>query len=109
MRDVAQLLQVFKDRQNGPASEFNRSGNIFWQNARQIFRDAAAGDVRHARDQIRRRQLADDVQIAAVRLHQRDASFFFQFIHVVVSSVARGFKKQFSRQRVAIGVQAGRR
>ena len=44
-----------------------------------------------------------------MHLHQRRSRLVLQFVHVLVGCVAGNLEKQFARQRIAIGVQTGRR
>ena len=76
------------------------------QDARQVLRDAAAGDVRHAGGHPRADELLDHMQIAAVRAKQRCAGLFFNRRHVLRGLVAGHLEQQLARQRVAVGVQA---
>ena len=62
LRHVAQLAQVFEDGQHRPRSDLDLRPDALGQNARQILRNAAAGDVRHARGEPARHQLLDDVR-----------------------------------------------
>ena len=74
---LPELPQVLEERQHA-ASEpsLDLGGDALGQDAGQIFGDAAAGDVRHAATTPARDELLDDVQVAAVGLHQRGAGLF---------------------------------
>jgi hypothetical protein len=106
-RDLAELAEVLEDGKHGPGADFDLRGGAFGQDAREIFRDAAAGDVRHASGEARSYELLDDVEVAAVRLHERRASFFFDGGDVLGGLVAGDFKEELAGERVTIGVQAG--
>src|ERR1700721_2292835 len=93
-----------EDGKHGPGADFDLRGGAFGQDAREIFRDAAAGDVGHASGEARSYELLDDVEVAAVRLHERRASFFFDGGHVLGGLVAGDFKEELAGERVTIGV-----
>ena len=79
------------------------------QNARQVFGDASAGDVRHGGNTIGRNHFFDYRPVAPVGAQQLVADFALEFIDIAVGRVAGHFKKQLAGQRIAVGVQAGGR
>ena len=45
--DIAQLRKITKNRKYWPGSQIDHGFNVFWNRARKVSRDAAAGDVGH--------------------------------------------------------------
>ena len=84
---------MLEKRRGGPAAEFDERGAGFGKDAWKIFGDTAAGDVRHAGYEVCSGEFLDDAEVAAVRLHQRGAGFFFEFVDVLVGGVLCDFEK----------------
>ena len=80
---------------------------VLGQDAREIVRDAAAGDVGHARGVVAGGELLDEAEVAAVGLHQGSAGFFLERVDVLLGLVLRDFEEELAGERVAVGVQAG--
>jgi hypothetical protein len=82
------------------------------QDAREVRRDAAAGDVGEAADQreaalrLRAGELLDDREIAAVGAHEGRAGLVLELVDVVVGGVAGDLEEELAGERVAVGVEA---
>ena len=84
------------------------AASAFGQDARQVFGDAAAGDVGHAVDAGRLAvSFLMTLQVAAVGLHQRGAGLVLEGVDVLVGLVLGDFEEELAGERVAVGVQAG--
>ena len=79
------------------------------QHARQVVGDPAAGDVRHRLDAAAVEQRTDHRQVRAVRLEQRVADGAAELRHMTIDPQAQMLEHDPARQRVAVGVQPGRR
>src|SRR5690348_4129185 len=60
--DIAEVLEVLEDGQHRPAAEFDMRRDGAGQDAGQVLRDAAAGDVRHARHVVAGGELFDEAE-----------------------------------------------
>ena len=107
LRNLAELAEVFEDRQHGPGADLDLSAGSFGQNAGKVFGDAAAGDVGHAGGEPGGDQFLNDVEVAAVRLHERGAGFLLDGSDVLRGLVAADFEEELAGERVAVGVEAG--
>ena len=110
---VAIAPRVCKQRKSGgtrPRARIDRRGAAVGQHARQILGDAAAGDVRHPLDESRVEQRPHRAQVRPMRREQRlaDASSPSSGTNVVRREAA-DVEEHAARQRIAVGVQTGRR
>ncbi len=96
--DVAEVLQVFEERRDGPTGEVDDGRGAAGQDARQVLRDAAAGDVRHAADDAGGSELPDDAEVAAVGTHEGGASLVLELVDVVVRVVMGDLEEQLARE-----------
>ena len=87
----------------------DRSAGALGQDARQVLGDPAARDVRHALHELPVDERLHRAQIAAVRHQQRVADRGAELGHVAVERQSEPLEHDPARQRVAVGVQAGRR
>src|SRR5215467_5376797 len=106
LRNVTERLQVSKDGQHGPRSELDHGSRPAGQNARKIFGDASAGDVRQRRNALGHQQFLDDCPIAAVCLHELVADLALDLVDVSFRLVFRYFEQKFACQRIAVGMQS---
>src|SRR6202140_4012593 len=104
--DVAEFLQMFKNGQNRPGTEFDHSRRAFGQHWGQVLGDAAAGNVRQRRDALARDHLPNDRPVAAMGPHEFVADLVLDLADKGLEGIPRDFKEQFASQRVSIGVQA---
>src|ERR1700730_4002985 len=102
LRYIAELLQVGEERRKRPACSVDLRGDVFWQDAWEIFRNAAAGDVGHAGDSARARELANDRQIAAVYFHQRGTGFFFERRDAIAGFMTGGLEDELAGERITV-------
>lgn len=109
LRDLAELAEVIKDGQDGPGADFDLRAGAFGQNAREIFSDAAAGNVGHAYGEACADEFLNDVEIAAVGLHEGRARFLLDGGDVLRRLVAGDFKEQLAGEGVAVGMEASGR
>ena len=109
LRDLAEVAEVLEDRQDGPGANLDLRAGVFGQDAGQVFRDAAAGDVGHAGGEAAGDELLNDVEIAAVGLHKSRAGFLLDSGDVLGGFVAGDLKEELAGERVAVGVEAGGR
>ena len=104
---VAELAEMFKDGQNGPGAELDLGGGAGGQDAGQIFRDAAAGDVGHAADEFGAGELLEDGQVAAVGGEQDVCGAAPESGDALAGLVAGDLEEELAGQRVTVGVESG--
>ena len=107
--DIAEVLEMGEQRRNLPGGEVYDRVQTLGENARQVLRDAAAGDVGHARDKAARGELPDDAEVAAVRAHEGRAGLVLELVDVVIGAIFCDFKQQLAGERVAVGMETIRR
>src|SRR6202140_1270785 len=106
LSDVAEFLQMFKDGQNRPGTEFDHSRRAFGQHSWQVLGDAAAGNVGQRRDALTRDHLPNNRPVAAMGPHEFVADLVLDLADKGLEGVTCNFKEQFTRQRVSVSVQA---
>ena len=100
------LAQQLENRQHRPGTDLDAHAQAFRQNARRVFGDSSAGDMRRALAATRRRAAraaasdSCDGSSAALRRWSR------QLGHCV-RLMTGDLKQQLARQRIAVGMQAG--
>ena len=108
-RHAALRHQPREERRHRPPRQVHAGDHRRRQHARQVVGDAAAGDVRHALDELAVEHRAHEPQIGAVRLEQRLAHGGAQFTHVAVHAEAELLEDDAARERVAVRVHPARR
>ena len=91
------------------ADVVDHRGRAMRKHARQVVRDAAAGDVRHPLDAPAVEQRTDERQVRAMRLEQRVANGPRQLGHVAVHREPQMLEDDAPRQRVAVRMESRRR
>jgi hypothetical protein len=86
--NIAELLHVLENRQDGPSAHLDDGAHSLGQNAGKIFRDATAGDVSHGDDGFRFDNAANHGPVALVLLHEFVADFALHLIDVGVGVIA---------------------
>ena len=104
--DVAEMLEVFEQRRGCPGGEVDDRAHAFGQDAGEVFRDTATGDVGHARGDFGGGKLLDDGKIAAVGAHKGRAGLVLELVDVVLGVIVGDFEEEFAGERVAVGVEA---
>src|SRR5262245_45656257 len=109
-RHGADFPQQVEDRQGGPAPFIERHVDVGGQDARDVFDQSAASDVRQALDHaVVFDQPFERGQIAFMGLQQLFGDGAAEFGHILVEFISGGAEEQLARQAVPVGVQTRRR
>jgi len=102
----AEPLQVSEERWWVPGGEIDLSGEAAGKDARQVFGEAAAGDVGEAADDFGLDEFADRAEVAAVGSHEGCADLVAELVDVLVEAVAGLGDEDLLGERIAAGVEA---
>src|SRR5258708_24391788 len=103
---VAEGLQVFEEGWGLPGGEVDECAHSLGENAGEVLRDAAAGDVGHAVDDLCAGELLDDGEVAAMGAHEGCAGLVLELVDVLLGAVLCDFEEELAGERVAVGVEA---
>ena len=99
-------LEVLEERWDGPGGEVDDGAHALGDDAGEVLRDAAAGDVGHAADDFCAGELFDDGEVAAVGAHEGGAGLVLELVDVLLGAVFGDFEEELAGEGVAVGVEA---
>src|SRR6266851_8448871 len=103
---VAERLQVLEEGWGLPGGEVDECAHALGEDAGEVLRDAAAGDVGHAVDDFGSGEFFDDREVAAVGAHEGGAGLVLELVDVLLGAVLRDFEEELAGEGVAVGVEA---
>src|SRR3989344_2032624 len=106
--NIAGFLNERKDRQNSDRFFINFRAESFGDNAHKIPRDAAACNVRDSLETDLAMERKDEGAVGRVWFQKRIAECFLKFRYYIVKRHFCILEQYFSRQGVAVGVEAVR-
>src|SRR3984957_12062283 len=108
LRHISECLQMLEDGLQGPGTEFDQGCGSAGKHAREIFGDAASGDVGQGRDALRVQHFFQRRPVTFVGAHQLVADFVFDFVDVGFRRITRDLEQEFASEGISVGVQAVR-
>src|SRR5204863_1610050 len=106
--NVANLLHDFEDWRRRPRAEPDLNPCSLRQNARNVFRQTAAGDMRQSFYHSAIEQAFKRAQITQVRTQQRFADGGVELAQISIRRAFGDLKEKFARQRVSVCMQTDR-